>query len=581
MTLTPSALQQCGNPPCFGLVSEWRGTTALPMGDVYAQPLAVSVSGVTGCSGTCNLIVVADALNNVYGYNGSSTSSAPLWSVNLGAPVNCSSDILFPPCEANVIVDGYVGILGTPVIDMSTKILYAAAAIGLTPTEYDLFAVDITTGAVLGSTSISGSITPGQNPASQNNLNTCVSSFPTNKTLSFDGYAIQRSALLLLNGWVYIAFAPSGSEWDNGWLFGYQFNTSNDTFGSPIVFATTPTGTGGGIWGSGAGPASDGYSIFTVTGNGTWDIVTTDPVSNDFGDSVLRLNPSNLSVLDYYTPSDVTNYQPPNQGNSAAGRCENDEDLGSGGLMILPDNFNGMTVSVNADKESNIYVINLANMGKYVLSGGSNTWGNNVQTASRPGGQENYKNVHYPQSGQGYWSGPAYWRYTNSGTTYYDLYYAATAQNKPRNAGDAPFPIYQYSLGTSGPISSSPGVPTSPSSFCPYSPTPTISSDGSTANTGILWGIEHRNSGTSDPTPNCQGTDLHGALHAFDATHMTELYNSAGSLLYKLAGPTQFDTPTVFQGRVYMGTANLGYNEPGRVYVFGLCNSACIQPSTN
>jgi outer membrane protein assembly factor BamB len=72
----------------------------------------------------------------------------------------------------------------------------------------------------------------------------------------------------------------------------------------------------------------------------------------------------------------------------------------------------------------------------------------------------------------------------------------------------------------------------------------------------------------------CLPPDNGSALHAFNATNMSELYNSAIGLTGNLADAAA-STPTVFQGRVYVGTS-------GQVYVFGLCatgpNNACVQP---
>jgi hypothetical protein len=146
--------------------------------------------------------------------------------------------------------------------------------------------------------------------------------------------------------------------------------------------------------------------------------------------------------------------------------------------------------------------------------------------------------------------------------------------------GVVPYPIFQYPLvttGSSGPIVNSAAVPTT-SVFCQYSPTPSISSSGTGAGSGILWGIEHRNS-DNPGSGDCAGTGEGSALHAFNATGngtaMSELYNSSLSLSKDLSSPAQFSTPTVFHGRVYIGTI-------GQVYVFGLCSSgpsnACIQP---
>ena len=82
---------------------------------------------------------------------------------------------------------------------------------------------------------------------------------------------------------------------------------------------------------SGAGLAADnstGY-IYTVTGNGVFDTVA--PVT-DFGDTILKLSTVNnsqnngyLGVADYFTPYNQ-NYMP-----------AEDLDLGSGGVLLLPD----------------------------------------------------------------------------------------------------------------------------------------------------------------------------------------------------------------------------------------------------
>src|SRR5205823_319028 len=89
------------------------------------------------------------------------------------------------------------------------------------------------------------------------------------------------------------------------------------------LFNITPNGMRGGIWMGGAGPAAaaDG-TIYCITGNGTFD---TTPSPTDFGDSFVKLQGTNLAVLDYFTPW--------NQSTLDSG----DRDLGSGGAMVLPD----------------------------------------------------------------------------------------------------------------------------------------------------------------------------------------------------------------------------------------------------
>ena len=273
----------------------------------------------------------------LYAFDSSSNSSTPVWSRDLaaavgGTAVSCSLFPNWPLClnkpSGQHIVGPTIGVTGTPVIDTSAspKTLYVAEAADVSGTiGYYLLAVDITTGNVLGTgIQIAGSV-PGLAPSKCG-----TSSALTGQTIKFDNNHIQRSGLLLLNGKVYVAFAAGpGDEVENGWLFAYSF-TSN-TFSQTAAFSTTPDGTGGGIWMSGAGPASDGNSIFVTTGNGTFDLNGSSPLDDDAGDSLLKLTPA-LVRSDYYTPSDVFSY------NNNQGRCVNDIDFGSGGVL-LPTNF--------------------------------------------------------------------------------------------------------------------------------------------------------------------------------------------------------------------------------------------------
>jgi hypothetical protein len=66
--------------------------------------------------------------------------------------------------------------------------------------------------------------------------------------------------------------------------------------------------------------------------------------------------------------------------------------------------------------------------------------------------------------------------------------------------------------------------------------TPSITANGTT--NGIVWGYEYSQS--------------NAVLHAYDATTLTELYNS-GSLL---GAGVKFAVPKIFNGRVYFGTPN-------------------------
>lgn len=56
---------------------------------------------------------------------------------------------------------------------------------------------------------------------------------------------------------------------------------------------------GGGIWGRGGVVVGEGGRIYAATGDGS-----TDPAAGRYGDSVIAVEPSELTVEDYYTPND-------------------------------------------------------------------------------------------------------------------------------------------------------------------------------------------------------------------------------------------------------------------------------------
>lgn len=85
-----------------------------------------------------------------------------------------------------------------------------------------------------------------------------------------------------------------------------------------------------GIWMSNGGIAVDSSgALYASTGNGifddTADLVPPMAPKNDFGESFVKLDPSALTVTDYYTPS------------QNAAWTLHDEDLSSSGVTVLPD----------------------------------------------------------------------------------------------------------------------------------------------------------------------------------------------------------------------------------------------------
>jgi hypothetical protein len=305
----------------FGLVAQWNGTSQHPMGRVFAEPLAVTipeqvqVGGGPVCSNPCQLVLIADESDILWAYQADSNSQTPIWSIDLAtavggiAPVDCTIiTVGFGPCEQKVLGNS-VGATGTGAVDESNPqdpTLYQAAVVDVAGIPaYYFYAVDVVQ-ATLEATPIDDSITvPGQNPSDPEQDNICTSDYPANGPLQFNYNHIQRSALLLTPGTpptIYVPFSPGDSEWENGWLIGYTYNAQAKTFARTAAFATTPYGTGGGIWGSGAGPASpDGTHIYTATANGTWDLWGGNPSSSDAADSVLNLIPDGMAECRSWT----------------------------------------------------------------------------------------------------------------------------------------------------------------------------------------------------------------------------------------------------------------------------------------
>src|SRR5208283_575246 len=109
------------------------------------------------------------------------------------------------------------------------------------------------------------------------------------------------------------------------------------------------------IWMSGYGIASDSSGdLFFTTANS--DTVQTDNLQ----ESAVRLSSDLTTVNDYFTPWDFV------------GHDEHDQEFGSGGLMLLPDQPGPIAqLAVAAGKNGLLYIMNRSpgEMGGYVAGG--------------------------------------------------------------------------------------------------------------------------------------------------------------------------------------------------------------------
>ncbi|GJH24262.1 PQQ-binding-like beta-propeller repeat protein [Caballeronia novacaledonica] len=456
-------------------------------GAVDAQPLFLA--GVPIAGGTHNVVYVATENASVYAFD--ADTGSVLWKIStLGNGESPSDD---HKCTQ---ITPTIGVTATPVIDRSRGPNGAMYVVGMSKDasggyHQRIHALDIATGAELfnGPTEIRATY-PGNGAGSQNG------------TLTFDpGQYAERASLLLLNGVVYTAWTSHCDFMPyTGWVMGYDANTLQQA----SVLNVTPNGQMGSIWMSGAGLASDGEAIFFLDANGTFDPTQNAqemPINGNFGNGFLRLNTSPLRVQDYFEPSNTV--QESNQ----------DEDLGSGGAMVLPDfaDASGTVrhLAIGAGKNATIYVVNRLSMGKFD-SNADHIY------------QELVGQIRGPMFGA-----PAY--FNNS------VYFGSV--------GDS---IRAFSV--SNAVLSGTSTSQTSNAFAFPGATPSISANG-TAN-GILWAAQN---GTT------------GALRAYDATNLgRQLYSSNDAGARDQFGQgNKFITPMIANGKVYVGTRNA-------VAVFGL-----------
>ncbi|HLH10122.1 MAG TPA: hypothetical protein VKW78_23000 [Terriglobales bacterium] len=458
-------------------------------GKVDGEPLYAS--GVTISGTKHNVVFAVTEHDSVYAFD--PDSGTQLWHVSvLGSGETTSDD---HGCSQ---ITPEIGITSTPVIDRTQGTNGAIYVVAMSKDgsghyHQRLHALDLTTGAELfgGPTEIQASY-PGNGANSSGG-----------KVIFDPGQYAERAGLLLINGNVYLGWT-SHCDQDpyTGWLMAY----SESTLAQTSVLNLTPNGSEGSIWMSGTAMAADSSgNIYFLDANGSFDTTLNAngfPTQCDFGNSFMKVATSGgLSVADYFAVS------------TTVAESNADEDLGSGGALVLPDltDASGQVhhLAVGAGKDQNIYVVSRDNMGKF------NPSSNNI-----------YQEITGQLSGSEF-AMPTYFNGV--------IYYGAVGDNVKA------FPIANARLATS-PSSQTSGSFTYPGS------TPSVSANG-TSN-GIVWAVEN-----SSPA----------VLHAYNAADLSkELYNSNQAGTRDNFGPgNKFITPMIANGKVFVGTQN-------GVAIFGL-----------
>jgi hypothetical protein len=440
-------------------------------GQIYAQPLYLPQ--VETRAGARDVVFVATEHDSVYAFDADCQGHGPLWKTSFlsrGVTTMPCTSRAQPQCDTTIIAPEH-GITATPVIDRGHNAIFVAAQSveGGVYTQ-KLHALDLRTGAELANSPV-----------------TIDATAPGNARKKFDPVqAFQRSGLLLLNGVVYIPFASNDSA--SGWMIGYDAAT----LARRRVFCVTPTGNLGGIWSGGAAPAvDDGASIYVATGSGAFDAAQGGP---NFGMSILRLSDrhSGLAVSDYFTPS------------NEAPLSHRDLDLGSGGLLLLPDQPGAHPrEAVVGFKTGTLFLLDRDKLGH----------------KGTPQAVQ-----HFVANPQGFYSTAAYWRG--------NVYLAGVSG-----------PLTQWRLENG--MFPARATHESANTFSYPGGTPSISSN-ETSN-AIVWVIG---------TPGRVQGGGPAVLRAYDADDVSvELYASDKAGARDAAGPgVKFSVPTIADGRVFVGT---------------------------
>jgi Legume lectin domain/Chitobiase/beta-hexosaminidase C-terminal domain len=486
-------------------------------GQVYAQPLYVP--GVTINGVVHNVVIIATEADSVYAYDADSNAGAnslPLWKASLvpagETPLNSALTIGCTDLQPQI------GITATPVIDSASNTIYVEAKTTNGSNYFHrLHALNLLTGAEKspGPIQIAATVTGTGDGSTSGKL------VFDSATMSLHQQA--RPGLLLVNSTIFIAFA---SHCDSGPYHGWLFSYDEATLTQKSVYVTTPNGGLGGFWMSGAGIAADtGGDIYIASGNGDFD--TTNVPARETGDTLLKLGTTNqiLTQLDYFTPLDQQSLD------------NNDTDLGSGGTLLLPDQSTSTPhILVHAGKEGRIYVVNrdqFTTSNSHYCSGCTNDTEIIEESSSGAVG--------------GMWSMPAYWNN--------NLYYWGSGDVLKAIPISNGLPDFTH-------------ITSNSTGFGFPGATPSISSNGTTAGTAILWAIDSSQYGSPGPGPGP------AVLYAYDATNISnQLWNSTQGTNNAAGDAVKFATPTVSNGKVYVGTST-------EVDVYGLLNGGMPTAAT-
>ena len=529
----------------------------------------------------CTVLLAATMDNYIYAFDGDNPPTAKrpyLWK---------SQQFDGPPAPFCVTSTGFsrVGILGTPVADVTNELLYFVTLTDKTsPAQcgnsappqnwiYTLHAISLKNDSSFGKDYFTPVIIGGTVPGTGDNATTTGCAPGIGSCVPFKASeALQRPALLDVQGTIYVSFGfgtitakPDEALPYHGWVFGYKscatgvsdcaapanaacFTNTNCGLQQVSIFNATPNSHGGGIWMSARGPAVDtNGNVYVSVGNACAPKENPSACEADYGGNGYGESVVNLSTMDFFLPSNVTN------GFTIAQTMNyNDLDMGAGGVLIVPpaNYLSAASYLLAGSKVGQAYLLKTPGLGG-VSKRPYQSFLATTATATCPANLPVYPAT-AKENGCAEYRSPALWARGSTGYLYVwglgdtlRAYPYDSGQAKPFNTGAMFTSNLPVTAGNGGILA--------------------ISAESSTnATQSILWAI----TGSS--------SFQQGTLQAY------QLWDGTSPVLNKLwssdaAGANYFTVqrfvePLVSNGKVYVTTNNTNASGNYSIWVYGLCS---------
>jgi hypothetical protein len=307
-------------------------------GSVIGQALYLPAITIPG-AGVHNVAYAATMNDSVYAFDADSAAgkdAKPLWHTSFLTKGATPVPIALQGCGSTTQWTK-VGILSTPVIDPVSGTLYVVAKTYENSTfVHRLHALDVATGEEKTGSPV---------------VITASYLFAGNNIVFADAMQVNRPALLLDSGNLYIAFGSNGcrGDYEEGWVVSYNASTLQPQG----AFDDEPEDSAAAIWMRGGGLSADSLgNVYGATADGDFTPGT------DFGQSVLKLSQvgSSLQLADWFTPYNERYLD------------KHDLDM-SEPVLVLPTQAGKYPDElVTVGKEGTIYILNRDNMGHFCSS---------------------------------------------------------------------------------------------------------------------------------------------------------------------------------------------------------------------